>query len=154
MSNSRSDFVQGATNGVSEVPKLIGNASSASYMDWVFQGCLSLECKSTEWTKLLIPDDQSLENGKVWHVLTTTPFGIHSATLLCVFYVKSERSTSGTKTSLVTSTIAMKLNLLQSLACIFVPQQCSTKTTKSSNPWTFFLSRNKDIYCCHARFPA
>merc|ERR1711971_634561 len=52
---SRSSFVQGATNGVSEVPKLIG-----------------------------------------------------------------------TKTSLVTSTIAMKINLLQSLACIFLPQQCPT----------------------------
>merc|ERR1719266_559057 len=60
---SRSDFVQGATNGVSEVPKLIG-----------------------------------------------------------------------TKTSLVTSTIAMKLNLLQSLAYIFVPQQCPTKTTKTADP--------------------
>merc|ERR1712181_157563 len=60
---SRSSFVQGATNGVSEVPKLIG-----------------------------------------------------------------------TKTSLVTSTIAMKLNLLQSLACIFVPQQCPTKTINNSNP--------------------
>merc|ERR1712080_503337 len=41
----------------------------------------------------------------------------------------------GTKTSLVSSTVAMKINLLQTLACIFVPQQCpTTTTTKSSTP--------------------
>ena len=60
---------------------------------------------------------------------------------LCASFIlltnKSEQSTSGTKTSLVSSTLAMKMNLLQSLACIFVPQQCPTKTTKTAKPWTF-----------------
>jgi len=99
---SRSGFVQGATNGVAEVPNLNAGANLLNFgaTFWIGTILSRMQVNRTEQ-----PDAWDRER---------------------------------TKTSLVSSTVAMKINLLQTLACIFVPQQCpTTTTTKSSTPWIF-----------------